>query len=183
MEKKEVQKIVKEKLKSIGFTVKGNVCHKIIDDDYLVGVWLDHDPYSKGYFIEYGAVYLPDEDKIPFNGFCDWDDRFLFTQEPGADLEKYPIQEIEYDEDEITECFDYIERTSEDLTNQLEINIQKKLALLDDKEYVLKYYLNNLDLLARLPENTLKKLLGLYCYDRAEINRLRSQWGYDKFVF
>ena len=31
---------------------------------------------------------------------------------------------------------------------QLEINVQKKLILLEEKEYVLKYYFDNLDMLA-----------------------------------
>ena len=34
---------------------------------------------------------------------------------------------------------------------QLEINVQKKLILLEEKEYVLKYYFDNLDMLAVLP--------------------------------
>ena len=132
MEKKEFQKTVKDKLKSIGFTVKGNNAYKILDADYLIGVSLDHNPYCKGYFIEYGVVYLPDEKKIPFKGFFDWDDRFLFTREADADLGKYQIQEMEYDEDELTECFEYEARMPDELMTQLEINIQRKLVLLEE---------------------------------------------------
>lgn len=183
MDKKEFQKIFKEKFKLMGFTIKGNVGYKLLEDDYLIGVSLDHNPYSQGYFIEYGVVYLPDKDKIPFRGLYDWEDRFLFTQEANADLAKYQIQEMEYDEEKLTECFEYGARTSEDFISELEINIQKKLMLLDDREYVLKYYMDNFDMLAVLPQNTLKKLLSLYCYNRDEINRLRKQWGYELYDF
>ena len=66
---------------------------------------------------------------------------------------------------------------------QLEINVQKKLILLEEKEYVFKYYFDNLYMLSVLPEHTLKKLVALYHYDSNEINRLRKQWGYTRCDF
>ena len=140
MEKKEAYKIVKNKFKILGYTGKGNVYYKILDDNYIVGVWIDHDPYSKGFFIEYGVLYLFDEDNLAFNGYVDWEDRFLFTEDSDDTLDKYQIRDIEFIEDGLTECFQYNERTSESLINQLETNIREKLALLNDKEYVLKFY-------------------------------------------
>lgn len=183
MEKKIFQKIVKDRLKIAGFKIKGNNCYKLWSEDYIIGVTLDHDPYSSGYFIEYGVVYLPDDGKFPFRGFYDWDDRFLFTKEANGDLEQFIINKMEYDEETLTDCFEYEDRTSEDLSKQLEINMQKKLALLENKEFVLRYYSDNLDMLAILPEQTIEKLLNLYNYDRTEINRLRHEWGYSKFNF
>ena len=70
MEKKMFQKIVKDRLKIEGFKIKGNNSYKLLGKDYLIGVMLDHNPYCRGYFIEYGVVYLPDESKFPFQGFC-----------------------------------------------------------------------------------------------------------------
>ena len=183
MEKKMFQKIVKDRLKIEGLKIKGNNSYKLLGKDYLIGVMLDHDPYCRGYFIEYGVVYLPDESKFPFQGFCDWDDRFLFTKEVNGKLEQFQIDELEYDEETLTECFEYEDRTAEDLSNQLEINIQKKLAPLKDREFVLRYYSNNLLMLAVLPDRTIEKLLNLYNYDRTEINRLRRERGYSKFDF
>lgn len=98
-------------------------------------------------------------------------------------MEQFQIDELEYDEETLTECFEYEDRTAEDLSNQLEINIQKKLAPLKDREFVLRYYSNNLLMLAVLPDRTIEKLLNLYNYDRTEINRLRRERGYSKFDF
>lgn len=69
MDKKEVQKVIRDKMRVLGFRSKGNCFHKIIDDDYVIGIYLDHHPFCKGYYIEYGAIYLPDDTKMPFKGF------------------------------------------------------------------------------------------------------------------
>lgn len=183
MEKRDFQKIVKSYFKGKGFQFKGNNGYKILNDDYLIGVSLDHNPYCKGYFIEYGVVFLPDEKKFPFKVFFDWDDRFLFTKSSNDDLGKCQINEIQYDEDKLTECFEYYDRTEDDLLKQLDINNELKINALRDKEFVLKDYDKQLEALASLPEDTIEKLLDLYKFDRSEINRLRKQWGYDKCDF
>ena len=69
------------------------------------------------------------------------------------------------------------------LSNQLEINIQRRLALLKGREFVVRYYSNNLLMLAVLPDRTIEKLLNLYNYDRDEINCLKRERGYSKFDF
>ncbi len=183
MEKGDFQKIVKNYFKEKGFRFKGNNGYKLIDDDYLIGVSLDHNPYCEGYFIEYGVVFLPDDKKFPFKGFFDWDDRFLFTKSSNIDWEKYQIIENQYDEDLLSECFEYCGRTENDLLEQLNVNNKLKINALLDKEFVLKDYAKQLDVFSRLPEYTIEKLLKIYKFDRSEISRLRKQWGYDKCDF
>ncbi len=39
MEKKEVQKFIKNKMKELGFRSRGNGLYKILDDNYLIGDW------------------------------------------------------------------------------------------------------------------------------------------------
>ena len=177
MKKSEFQKIVKNKLTELGFINNGINFHKIIDDDYLVGVCLDHNPYCKGYFIEFGVIYLPDEKKLPFDGFWDWDCTFLFTVDPCDDLKKYDLEELWSHNDSLTECFEYDIRTPEDLEYQLDLNLQKRLSVLDDKTFVLEYYHKNLDELIRLPVATISKLLNHYEYDREQVNTLRKEAG------
>lgn len=177
MKKSEFQKIVKNKLTELDFINKGIKYHKILDDDYLVGVYLDHHPYCKGYFIEFGVIYLPDEKKLPFDGFWDWDCRFLFTIDPCDDLRKYDIEELWPNNECLIDYFEYDIRTPEDLEYQLDLNLRKRLSVLDDKNFVLEYYYKNLDQLIRLPVATISKLLNHYDYDREQINALRKAAG------
>ncbi|MBQ3128700.1 MAG: hypothetical protein IJC13_06655 [Clostridia bacterium] len=189
MEKKEFQKIVRTRLKKEGFMVKGNYAHKILDDDYLIGVEMDHHPFCKGYFIYYGVIYLPDDIKFPpFKGFFDWRNRFDFTKDPKDDLNNYPLEEhingfIDYDEDSLERYFEYDIRTGEDLAIQLDINIKKKLSSVYDKEFALNIYRDNTDSLARLPELTVAKILDLYDIDRDKINSYRKSKGFTKYDF
>lgn len=183
MEKKDFKRIVKEFFKAKGFQFKGNNGYKLISDDYLIGLSLDHSPYCKGYFVEYGVVFLPDENKFPFKGFYDWNDRFLFAKDLNEKLENFQMNEKQYDEEILAECYEYYDRTAENLLKQLNINYELKVNALLDKEFVLKDYDKHLEVLARLPDYTIQKLLNLYGYDRREINRLRKQWGYNKFDF
>lgn len=183
MEKKQFQKIVKDRLKIIGFHVKGNYCYKMLDNDYLVGVTLDHNSYCKGYFIEYGGAFLTDEDKTPFQGVLDWDDRFLFTKNPNDDLNQYTIENLGFDDEGLTECFEYDIRTPEDLVKQLETNINKKLMRVEDKEFILTYYLENIDVFITLPDKIISKLLKQCEFDIDEIKSLRKKCGYIKCDF
>ena len=189
MEKKEFQKIVRARLKKEGFTVKGNYAHKILDDDYLIGVDMDHHPFCKGYFINYGVIYLPDSIKFPpYKGFCDWDNHFDFTKNPEDDLNDYPLEEnavgeIAYNETSLERFFEYDICSAENLIVQLDINILRKLSLVNDKEFVLKIYQRNTDWLARLPECTVAKILDLYDIDRYKINSYRKSNGFTKYDF
>lgn len=189
MEKKEFQKIVRARLKDEGFTVKGNYAHKILDGDYLIGVEMDHHPFCKGYFINFGVIYLPDERKYPpFQGFCDWRSWFDFTKDPHDDLWKYSLEDYAigegiYDESVLVNYFEYEIRNEKDLCKQIDINIQRKLSLVYDKEFVLKLYQRETDLLARLPEWTVAKILDLYDIDRYKIKSYRKSNGFTKYDF
>lgn len=184
MEKNEFQKILKQYFKKKGFQFKGNNGHRIWNGEYLVGVCLEHHSYCKAYSITYGVVYLPDNNKIPFSGWFDWSDQFLFTKQSGDNLEKYSIEKMDgYDETNLVDYFEYELRDPEELLNQIESNVNRKMELVFDKTFVFNYYSDNLHVLARLPACTIEKLLSLYEFDRREISRLRKQWGYDKYDF
>lgn len=140
MEKKEFQKIVKDKMKKLGFQSRRNNYYKIVDDDYLIGVSLDHHPFCKGYFVEFGVIYLPDEEKLPFDGWYDWNAWFVFAKMPEDDLRKYHIENLDVDDDDLVDYFEYDIRSMEELNKALDLNIEKRLSLIYDKQYVLKYY-------------------------------------------
>lgn len=184
MNKKDFQKIAKKIFKEIGFQFRGNNAHKTIGDDYLIGICLEHHSYYKAYSVDFGVVYLPDDNKIPFHGWFDWHNQFLFTRNAKEDIEKYKIEYItDYDEEYLIDYFEYEEREPEELIKQIKSNIDRRMELILKKEYVLKYYAKHIDVFARLPVSTIEKLIKLYDFDRNQINRLRQQWGCDKFDF
>ena len=79
--------------------------------------------------------------------------------------------------------FEYEERGGEELIEQIKSNIDRRMKVILEKEYVLEYYAKHIEVFARLPICTIEKLIKLYDFDRKHINRLRQQWGYDKFDF
>ena len=183
MEKITFRQIVKKYFKEKGFQFKGINGYKIYDSTYLIGVCLEHHSYCKAYYINYGVVYLPDEHKIPFSGWFDWNDQFLFTKKYGDDLNKHSIEKTNGYDDNLIDYFEYELRDANELLEQLDGNVKRKMELIEDKEFVLNYYSNNLLVLARLPDCTIEKLIRLHEFDVNEINRLRKQWGYDKCDF
>ena len=60
MDKKEFQNLFKIYMKEKGFRIKGQCAYQFVDDQYIIGIHLDHHPYTKGYFVEYCAIYDPD---------------------------------------------------------------------------------------------------------------------------
>lgn len=180
MEKKEFQKIVKDKMKKLGFQSRRNNYYKIVDDDYLIGVSLDHHPFCKGYFVEFGVIYLPDEEKLPFDGWYDWNAWFVFTKVPEDDLRKYHIENLDVDDDDLVDYFEYDIRSMEELNRELDANIEKRLSLIYDKQYVLKYYREHMrGSFMCLPLATINKLSSLGDYDRKEVYRIRRELGYE----
>lgn len=179
MEKKEVQRMMRDKMKALGFQAKGNSYYKIVDNDYLIGVYLDHHPFCKGYFFEAGAVYLPDEGKMPFDGCFDYDERFVFTKTPEEDLNSYDLEGWDDStSDELLDYFEYGQRSKEELDKQLDINIQRRLNKFYDKEYIFNQFRDDLMLLVDLPEATVNKIVQRGNFDEEKIYELRKELGY-----
>ena len=179
MEKKEVQKFIKNKMKELGFRSRGNGLYKILDDNYLIGIYMDHHSYCKGYYIEYGVIYLPDDEKMPFRGDFDWSSRFFFTTDPEDDLSKYHFDVDEVDEDsygKIIEYFEYDVFTLEELDAQLDLNIKKLLPALLDKNFVLEFYKKKLSVFTTLSTKTQIKLIKRGNYNLDIVNKERLKW-------
>ena len=176
MEKKEFQKLFREKMKSLGFSVRGNYASKFLEDDYLVGIFLDHSSYGKEYYIQYGVIYEPDEKRLPFSGWCDWSVRFKFTTKPNDDLSLYPIEDINhhFSRDDVIDWFEYEVRTAEDFEKQLEVNLEKRFAPLYDKSFVLNLLRNDISYFRSRPHETVFKIGKLLGLSNEEIMQRRS---------
>ena len=111
MEKKEFQSLFKAYMKERGFKVKGNCVYQFVDDQYIIVVHLDHHPYTKGYFIEYGAIYEPDAEQRQKKSLqkTDFGSFFLFTTDSNDDLNQYPIENLNcrVDSKILTNYFEY----------------------------------------------------------------------------
>ena len=182
MEKREVQKFIKNKMKKLGFRSRGNGLYKILDDSYLIGIYMDHHPYSKGYFVDYGVIYLPDDEKMPFRGDFDWRGRFFFTTDPEDDLSKYHFDVEEADEnfpEKIVDYFEYDVFTLAELDAQLDLNIKKLLSALLDKNFALEFYKKEfmISVFTTLSTKTQIKLIKLGNYNLDIVNKERSRRG------
>lgn len=178
MEKKEFQKIVKQKLKDIGFKSRGNHCYKIIDNEYLIGVSLVHCSYGQGYFIDYGIIYLPDEIKMPFDGDYDWSRKFWFTKDFEKNLQRYQLDNLEECHNELIDYFEYDIRSIASLKESIDINIEKMLSVLSDKKCAFKDYQNNLNVFVSLSEHEIKKFIKLGVVSKQVVLQHRIQRGY-----
>ena len=147
MEKKELQKLFRDYMKSHGFKSKGNVCTKYLADDYLVFAILEHSSFGSEYGVEYGVVYEADQLEKPFNGMmADWSDCFSWPLPDGG---KSPYR------------FDYNARTAVDFTTCLDWNMAERFSCLNEREYVLDQYRNNWFLYRAIPYVTVQKICRL----------------------
>lgn len=172
-------------MKELGFRSRGNGLYKILDDNYLIGIYMDHHSYCKGYYIEYGVIYLPNDEKMPFRGDFDWSSRFFFTTDPEDDLSKYHFDVDEIDEDSyenITVYFEYDVFTLEELDAQLDLNIKKLLPALLDKNFVLEFYKKELSAFTTLSTKAQIKLIKLGNYNLDIVNKERSRRGLSPLV-
>lgn len=178
--KKEFQKIVKDKMKAMGFKVSGNSIYKILSEDYVIGLYLIHRSYCKGYVIDVGALYLPDSEKWPIRGGLDfdWYLSFWFPKKPGDNILKYFAEEDynELDMENLMDYFEYDTRTEEELEILLDANIQKFLLPIYDKKYPIQYYeKRNSDLVVQRWE-IVDKLLPLGNFDKDKIYNFKKKW-------
>ena len=175
MEKKECQAFFREQMKALGFKTRGNYAHKMVEDDYLVGVWLDHASFSKAYYIVYGVIYMPDEKRLPFKGWVDWHRRFTFTTDPSDDLGQYPIENLNGKFGKmLTDLFEYENRTFEDLGYSIKVNFEKRVLPVFDQSYVLDIYRNDWIEFRRVPYDTVRKLAGLMGIDAEKVIEFRD---------
>ena len=178
MEKKEFKNIIKEKLKTIGFKSRGNHHYKIIDENFLIGVSLFDRAYCKGYFIDYGIIYLPDEEKMPFNGDFDWSRKFWFPKDSTIMLNRYHLDNLEECHQELMDYFEYDKRSVDELEKSLDVNIEKMLSVLSDEKCAFKDYQNNLDMFVSLSEHEIKKFIKLGAVSKQAVLQHRIQRGY-----
>lgn len=183
MEKKEVRKLFRSKMKKLGFSVNAGYYFKILDEDYLISMYLDASPYGGRYYVEYSVLYLPDDERMPYEGFCDWHSRFVFTKDPTDDLSKYSIESLKKMDENVVDYFDYELWDLEHLDRALDENIERKFSKLYDKEYVLDLYREDLQLFVVRPEKTMRKLMSRGGFDENEVWRLRKIWENGGFWF
>ena len=178
MDKKEFQDIFKTYMRSQGFRVKGNCAYQFLDDQYVIGIYLDHHPYAEAYFIEYGAIYEPDsiQRQKTLSGKADYRMRFRFTANPNDDLFQYLLEDnCCFDRRVLIDYFEYSVRTENDFKYSMNINMEKRFKLLYNKDYVLEQYRNDSVLFRMIPYDTVYKIARLAGLDIAEVLRLRDK--------
>lgn len=161
MEKIEMHRFVRQKFKSMGFRTQKNKFHKLIGDDYLVGVTMDAG-YVKSYRFYCGMIYLPDEWKMPFKGVFDISRQYMFpeTLNGGPDVQKWlhdPSQKS-------WTIIEYEKYTIEQLDMVLDANYEYFVKPMYDKEYGLQKYRDNWQYLRNVSpqkRNLLCRLAGL----------------------
>ncbi len=179
MDKKEFQQIVKHKLKDRGFRAKGNYHYIIINSRYWAGIKLDHHPYCRGYYIEYGGIYDPANDFSPFHFGFDLSYRFVFSKKPNDDLGRYdisnPIIENIYKPDcPFTEYFEYETRTKDDLVNSLVANLDLRFPLFCNDTFILEQYRKDWILFRLVPEETVGKIARLLGLEMEDVMAIRD---------
>lgn len=158
MDRKEMRKVVKDFFKSKGFQSQNRYHYKKIDDDYLIAVDLFSAGFMKAYQIDFGAIFLPDEDKFPLTGRFDYYEICWFPEEPGDKLDLGDTPDCEFSRDNLTFYFKYEIYTPGQLEHYLEINYERFVVPMLDKNYILDYYRNHLRSLNALGEKTFIKM-------------------------
>lgn len=175
MEKKEFQKLFKTYMKGLGYRSRGNMCFKYLEPDYLVFVSLVHSSWVQGYQLRYGVVYEADQLAAPFSGKSDWSLNFLFTTEPSDDLAQYPLENIEHNFGrKLDICFIYSERTAEEFLRELELNVEKRLSRISDREFALEHYRKDWVQFRKIPYDTVHKICRLAGLDEALVLKFRD---------
>lgn len=175
MEKKDAQKAWKDHMKKIGFQCRGNICYRYLDDDYLIFLRLEHSSYYSAYRVDYGAVYEANAMEDTFKGKGDWSDHFLFTKVASDDLAQYSLEDLHAHFDmKLDQDFDYSQRSMEDFIRSLDINIEKRMKKVYDREHVLDQYRKNWILFRKIPYVTCRKIARLAGLDADEVIRIRD---------
>ena len=154
MTRKELRSFVKDKLKAEGFISQNRYLYKIIDEDYLIGIHLDPSTYCKGYGLVCGVIYLPDELKFPLCGRYDLQWTFCFPRNVGQklDLTKYE------DDTSLTTVFEYENHSVEQFEEYFELNYERFIVPLFNKEFGLEMFRKDWRLMNRFSVQTVNKL-------------------------
>lgn len=154
MTKAELNEFIKNKMKSLGYQTRKSYFYKIIDNDYLIGFFLDSTGRSRGYYFICGIIYLPDDIKMPINGIFDLEWKFIF---PWEATDEFDIQKC-LDNKLYKKVFEY-EAYS---LAQLEVIFAKNYAYfmnrLSDKEYGLNLFRNNWNRMNRFSVQSINKI-------------------------
>lgn len=183
MDKQEVHQLVKSKLKPLGFKKRGNYYYKIINDNYWAGIYLDHHPYCKGYFFEYGGKYLPNSSwKTPYFPPFDWDNRFLFTITPEDDLSLFIhdpdcYSNLWHPDSKLIDYFEYDVRTLDELERSFDINYSVMFEPLMDENYILNEYRKDWTLFRTVHVNIAEKIAQLAGLDLKTVLEFRNNIG------
>lgn len=150
MEKSEFKLYIKNRLKELGFHKRKDFYSKVMDENYLIGIDLDHSSYVKGYQFRCGIVYLPNEQRIPFRGIFDLKWNFYFPSEPGQklDFEKRPLKYI----------FEYEKYTIDEFKEFFEQNYEHYIIPLYDPGYGIELIRQDWKLLKRCDPQTIERL-------------------------
>lgn len=150
MEKTEFKLYLRKRLKELGFEKRKDFYSKIMDEDYLVGIDLEHSSYVNGYQFRCGIVYLPNEQRVPFCGVFDLKWNFEFPFEPGQKLDfaKKPLKYV----------FEYEKYTLDDFKELFEKNYKHYIMPLLDPDYGIELIRKDWKLLKRCDPQTIKRL-------------------------
>ncbi len=185
MEKKEFQLLVKEKLKSYGFSSRGNIHYKLIDADYLVRVELEHRSFYKAYSIDFCVVYEVEKEVPLYKQFWNWRNHFYFPEKIRENLSNFHLKKLDKSGDscasipELTVNFQYDRRSIEELDQYLDENIQKRLLPVFNKELPLELYRKfptELVYSASLSTTILDKMIRLSALNYEKIYQMRERW-------
>lgn len=179
MKKEQLKRIIKNQMKELGFQYSAGKYFCYLDDSYVVGLWLEAHPYCKGFFINYGVVYLPDEDKIPFRGWCDWEDSFLFSKTPNMKIQFDLLDDYNANQNHsvLSDYIEFEEWNDEVLSKQISENFDRRFFKVFDKEYVINLYRNNWVLFRMIPYKTVKKIASLAELNYDEVVHFRDYGG------
>lgn len=159
MTKSELFAYVATKLKLLGYRSRRNYYYQIIDDDYLIGLFLDPSSYCKGYRFICGAIYLPDEQKMPFCGKFDIQRNFIFPLDSNSLVGS--LDYIDSDSRELSTrntIFEYENYTIEQLDKLFETNYSRFVVPLMNKEYGLEKFRDNWKSMNRFSKNNVMKI-------------------------
>lgn len=163
MEKREFKLYLKDRLIGLGFHKRKDFYSKVIGEDYLIGIDLEHSSYVKGYQFRCGIVYLPNELRVPFRGLLDLKWNFMFPFEPG--------DKLEFDRKPLRYIFEYEKYTVDEFEALFEQNYEQYIVPLHDPNYGIEMIRKDWRLMKRCDSQTIEMLCARMDLDYNEVMR------------